>query len=453
MTDAATPTVDRRKAIEDLEAQLSRIPRSSRPYEHAAVAYRLGLAYAEASLGNPAEGFRRALACYDVAAAIFDPRFDPAEHARVLNAAGAAHRGLGDPRRAAGLFEKAATLLEGRGRDPERAAALNNLGLTLAELGEHERAVSACDAALPLFDEDTAEGRRGRAATLHNRGMARAAIGTRGALEGALSDYREAADQIDVGEAPYHFALVHHSIGATCSALAGVVAADDGATGASKRLVHEAVSAFTQSLAVFRRTDFPQQHAVAKHNLGLALVALGEPDDLRRALACFEDAAAVFDPRQQGAAWQQAYANLQRVEDRLGQQYPGTSRSQHFATLISNVDEREAIMLLRDRLTRLLDLREEIAHGVFIDLALAIYSLDFEAARTATTRMLGVLMELPNEKLALVLGAFLDAHERLSAEAEEGARGVLDQAVSDALVGPQRIWVRDYLYSRGFERP
>ncbi|MDP9442058.1 MAG: soluble NSF attachment family protein, partial [Actinomycetota bacterium] len=428
-------------------------PRSLRPYEHAAVAYRLGLAYAESPVGSRGELLRKALACFDVAAAIFDPRFDPAEHARVLNAAGAAHRGLGDPRRAADLFEKASSLFEGRGRDPEQAAALNNLGLAMAEVGEYDRAVAACDAALPLFDEDTAEGRRGRAATLHNRGMARAAVGTRASLEAALSDYREAAEQVDVAEAPYHFALVHHSVGVTCSALAGTVSEEDGGADARRRLLHEAVGAFTQSLSVFRRNDFPQQHAVAKHNLGLALMALGERDDLRRALVCFEDAAAAFDPRQQGAAWQQAYANMQRVEDQLGQQHPGTSRSQHFAALIETVDEREAIMLLRDRLTRLLDLREEIAHGVFIDLTLAILTLGFERARLVTTRMLGVLMELPNEKLAFVLGAVLDAHRRLAPEAEEEARGVLDQAVSDALVGPQRIWVRDYLYSRGFERP
>ncbi len=452
MTEAAPPTSDRRKAIEDLEAQLSRIPRASRPYEHAAVAYRLGLAYAEASLGNPTEGFRRALAYYDVAAGIFDPRFDPAEHARVLNAAGAAHRGLGDPGRAASLFDKAAVLLEGRGRDAERAAALNNLGLSLAELGEHDRAVAACDDALPLFDEDTAEGRRGRVATLHNRGMARAAVGTREALAAALADYREAAEQVDVAEAPYHFALVHHSIGVTCSALAGLGSNDAGAH-ASQRLLHEAVGAFTQALAVFRRSDFPQQHAVAKHNLGLALVALGERDDLRRALVCFEDAAAVFDPRQQGAAWQQAYASLQRVEEQLGQHYPGTSRSQHFVTLVASSDEREAVALLRDRLTRLLELPEGIAQGVFIDLALAVTGLGYDRARSVTARMLDVLMELPNERLAFVLGAILEAHRRLAPEAEEEARAVLDQAVADALVGPQRIWVRDYLYSRGFERP
>jgi len=94
-------------AIEGLEAQLRATPRATRPYEHATVAYRLGLAYAENPVGNRGELLRKALACFDVAAGVFDPRFDPVEHARVLNAAGASHRALGDRRKAAELFQKA----------------------------------------------------------------------------------------------------------------------------------------------------------------------------------------------------------------------------------------------------------------------------------------------------------------------------------------------------------
>ena len=81
-------SIDHKAAIEDLEHQLAKTPRASRPHEHAVLAYRLGLAYAESPAGNPAENLRRALAYYDVAAAIFDPRFEPVQHARVLNAAG-----------------------------------------------------------------------------------------------------------------------------------------------------------------------------------------------------------------------------------------------------------------------------------------------------------------------------------------------------------------------------
>jgi hypothetical protein len=100
-TEAVTPgpRTDPLEAIAGLEAQLKATPRATRPYEHATVAYRLGLAYAESPVGNRAEYLRKALACFDVAAGIYDPRFDPVEHARVLNAAGASHRALGDRRR------------------------------------------------------------------------------------------------------------------------------------------------------------------------------------------------------------------------------------------------------------------------------------------------------------------------------------------------------------------
>ena len=70
-------TIDHKAAIEDLTRQLASTSRATRPHEHAVLAYRLGLAYAESPTGNPSETLRKALALYDVAAAIFDPRFEP----------------------------------------------------------------------------------------------------------------------------------------------------------------------------------------------------------------------------------------------------------------------------------------------------------------------------------------------------------------------------------------
>ncbi|HET9443545.1 MAG TPA: hypothetical protein VFO65_09490 [Acidimicrobiales bacterium] len=447
---AVPPVTDRRQAVEDLETELRRTPRATRPFEHAILSYRLGLAYAEAPPGgNPVQGYRKALACYEVASAIFDKDNDPVEHARVLNAAGAAHRALGDSRRAARLFEQAADLLLERDRDDERAAMLNNLGLARAEIGALDDAVSACDAALELFDTTTAEGRRGWIAALHTRGMAKAARGTPDGLLAALDDYQEAAADIDIEEAPYHFALVHSSIGVTCSALAGQERDPD----RRRRHLAEAVGAFTQALAVFTRTDFPNQHAMTKYNLGLAMVATDEGDDLRRALSYFEDAAAAFDRHTQGAAWNQAFTSMTRVEEELGRRLPGTSRTQHYAALVADADEREARGLLRDRVPRLLEHPDNIRRAAFVDLAAAVTQLDFESARLFTARMLEVLMELPQEHMGMVLAATLDAHRRLPPEQLDDAARFLDQAVSDALVGPQRIWVRDYLYSMGFERP
>jgi tetratricopeptide (TPR) repeat protein len=340
-------TVDHKAAIEDLERQLAATSRASRPHEHAVLAYRLGLAYAEWPAGNPAENLRRALAFYDVAAAIFDPRFEPVQHARVLNAAGAAHRGLGDRRKAAELFEKAVTLFAEGGTENERAAAYNNLGLCRTEMGQPQAGVEAFDAAIGLFDGYTEEGKRGIMSTLHNRGQAHTGLGTEEGLEAALADFEEARGMIDPAENPLHYGMVEHSVGVTCSALAKMSA--DGRSS----FLQEAIRAFNNSLQVFTRTAFPYYYALVKHNLGLAHEAQGGTANLRRALVSFEDALAVFDTRLHADAWKQAYASLERVEKELNAK-EAKSRIDHYAALLAVVNLEERTVLVRERMFRLL---------------------------------------------------------------------------------------------------
>ncbi len=447
MSTSTTDSTGHQGLIASLEAQLANTPRSSRPFEHGGIAYRLGLAYAESSVGMPADNLRKALAMYEVAAQVFDPRFDPVEHARVLNAAGAAHRALGDRRRAARLFEEAAKLLEDRGRDEERAAALNNLGLSRAELGELEEAVKACDAAVELFDTSTAEGRRGRAATLHTRAQAHAAMGTEDGLDAALADYDEARTGLDPEDAPYHYALIHHSIGVTCSSLAGLRADQ------RERFLNDAIEAFNESLTVFTRSAFPFQHALAKHNLGLAWVALGGVANLRRALACFEDSVGLLDTRIHADAWRQAYASLSKVEEELERSFPGMTRPTHFAALVAGTTPEDRRALLRERLTAYLGNPEPRRRLLLTEHALASTQLARPQLAALIEGELSVVMELPTEAQEATLRARHDAHQRLSAEARDEANAAWDDAIGAALGAPQRIFVRDFLYSIGWERP
>lgn len=449
MTDIRAPQgIDPQQAIRDLEAQLRQTPRALRPHEHAVLSYRLGLAHAEAPAANPEAGLRKALSYFDTAAAIFDPRYDPVEHARVLNGAGAARRALGDRAKAAELFQTAADLLEGRDRDDERAGVLNNLGLVRAELGQLDQAVAACDVAVELFDTSTAEGRRGRVAALHTRGMAAAAAGTEEGLESALADYRLAASEIDVDEAPYHYGLVHHSIGVTFSALAGRRPDD------RRRLLLEAVAAFEASLKVFTRSDFPFQHAMVKHNLGLAWAGLGGVTDLRRSLANLEDAVGMFDPRLHGDPWRQAYASLERTEKELGRLTGGLSRAGHFVALLAALDAVERRALLKERLAVILAQPGEQRRRSLVDLALEGAKLDPATTRRLIESELSVLIELPIDQQEPGLRARFEAHRLLEDEEQrEEADRALDYAISDALQGPQRVSVRDFLYSIGWERP
>jgi tetratricopeptide (TPR) repeat protein len=441
------PIAERQAAIASLEEQLAKTPRASRPYEHAALAYRLGLAYSESPVGAPADGLRKALACYEVAAAIFSPEMDPVEHARVLNAAGAAHRALGDRRRAVKLFEDAVRLFEGHDRDGEHAAALNNLGLTRTELGEPKEAIVAFDLAIDLFDPSSPDGARGRVAALDNRGRAHSALGTEEGLEAALADFEEARNDIDPEEAPYHNGLVAHSLGVTFSALASLRSPGEEER---TRFLQEATRAFGESLEVFTRTAFPFQHALAKYNLGMAWLAMGGITNLRRALACFEDSVGIFDTRIHADAWRQAYASLERVEKELEPLAPGLTRAEHFAALAADVPREEREALVTGRILRLLS--QPYAGQPLGELSMAIGKLGDEGSQVIEAE-LDTIMQITIEGQEVFLQALFDAHSQLHGEEREAADRALDKAIGEALGGPQRIFVRDFLYARGWDRP
>jgi tetratricopeptide (TPR) repeat protein len=440
-------TVDYKAAIEDLQKQLAATSRATRPHDHAVLAYRLGLAHAESPSGNPTEGLRKALAFYDVAAAIFDPRFEPVQHARVLNAAGAAHRGLGDRRKAAELFEKAVALFAEGGTENERAAAYNNLGLCRSELGQAPAAIEAFDAAIGRFDSYTDEGKRGIMSTLHNRGQAHSSLGTEESLEAALADFEEARGMIDPDENPLHHGMVEHSVGVTCSALANLSV--DGRSA----FLQEAIRAFNNSLDVFTRTSFPYYHALVKHNLGLAHEAQGGTANLRRALVAFEDALAVFDTRLHAEAWKQAFASLERVEKEL-KAGGSSTRTEHFVALLAVTGLEERTVLVRERVFRLLALPEPRRTTTIAEMARAVGLLDFEAARKVYESIMKLVIELPKDTQSLSLKAIIEGHRNIEEEETRiDADRALDQAIGDALGGPQRVSVRDFLEAEGWERP
>ena len=441
-------TMDHKGAIEDLEKQLANTSRATRPHEHAVIAYRLGLAHAESPSGNPAEGLRRALAFYDVAASIFDPRFEPVQHARVLNAAAAAHRSLNNRPKAAELFEKAVALFADGGTDNERAAAYNNLGLTRTELGQPAAGVEAFDAAIALFDAYTPEGKRGVISTLHNRGQAHAALGTEEGLEAALADFEEARGMIDPDENPLHHGMVEHSVGVTCSALAR--GKEDGRAA----FLQEAIRAFNNSLSVFTRTAFPYYFALAKYNLGQAFLALGGTANSRRAMSCFEDALAVCDTRLHADAWKQTYASLEWVEKQLAAMAPGMTRTGNFAALLAVTNSEERTLLVRERVFRLLAQPDRVALGSVAELSRAVGLLGYDDARKVYESMMKLIIELPQDSQRLALRAIIEGHRGIEdEEARTDADRAVDQSIGDALGGPQRVAVRDYMSSEGWERP
>jgi len=443
---AQSVDADRLAAIRSMEAQLAATSKTAQPQQHATIAYRLGLAYAEHPTGPLEDSLRRALASYDVAASLFDPRFDPIEHARVVNAAGAAHRSLGDTAQAATLFRRAATLLERHGRADERAAALNNLGLALAAQGQVAEAIEHFSTAIELFDKATPDGLRGWSAALHNRGQARSAAGDEAGVRAGLEDYHLALSEVESSEASYHYGLLYHSVGVASMALAALDPEQ------ATPLFEEAADSFNESLTVFTRSGFPFQHALAKYNLGYAAERLDGVANLRLALACYEDALAALDPRLHTAQREMAFASLVRVEERLAEWAPTPGRAHHFTSMVAAAAPEDRLPLMRDRLLRYLALPGPPRHKALVELALAEYWLGPERARILIEAELGVLVDLPNEFLKVSLEARIEALRQLGDAAEEAGRA-LDDAVGAQLGLPQRLFVRDFLYAQGWERP
>ncbi|MBA2387257.1 MAG: hypothetical protein H0V69_09210 [Acidimicrobiia bacterium] len=435
-------------AIVRLEAELGATRKETNPYEHALVAHRLGLAYAETVSGQPQERLRRALACFDVAATLLDPRFHPIEHARVLTAAGSSRRSLGDPAAALGLFRRAAELAAGRVNADEAAAMANNVGLALLELGDVDGAIDQFDVAVAGFGTDSPDGRRGRTSALHNRGLSRAASGRPADLTVALCDYDDAVAGVAFDEAPLHHGLVQHSRAVAASALA------DAETGPDRAQAwrEAAIEAFTAALDIFGWPDHAAQHGIASFNLGRMWARSDDVDELRRALLCFEDAVTAFDPRHQATPWRQAYDSLLAIEARLAPDHAGWSRVDHLLALL-DADPQGAQRLMRGRLARWLPLPTAARDGALTAFVGAALRDGGDVGAGALVLLLSAVMELPVEAQSAALDALLAVRAEADENGREAIDRLVDRAVGEAVVGPQRVFVRDHLVAGGFERP
>lgn len=426
--DAAKETIER------LEKQLRRTPKARR-FEHAVLRYQLGLAYQELPMGERSINLSRAVASLEKAARLFDPAERPTEHGRTQNALGVALRELGQRDEAAAAFRSAAGLLPADDSPGEHGAALNNLGLTLTDLVRRDDAIAAFEAALGAFSAPNLL--RQRLAALHNLGQALAASEDRAEVERALERFAEALDIADPDEHPYQWALINHSMGVAYTAISEPA---------------KAVESFGRALQVFTRARFPFQHALAKNNLGLAYAQVGDLGSLRRAVVAFEDALRVLDVRLQREQWEQAYNNLQLAERALEERGEKASRTEHFVRVAA--EEGTGVeAALRDRVTEATILPEPRRTQALGELDVAILSLPDDDAARLTSAWLNILMELPHEQFAAGLSARMAVHASLDEQAEARARRILDGAIGNELLAPQRIRVRDTLYQMGYERP
>lgn len=434
-------------SVAAMKARFESIDRSTDSLKWAAAAYRLGMATAEQPTAHPEQNLRDALGLYQRAADVLTVQRAPVEHARILNAAGSAHRMLGDPSTASRLFREALGLMSGKGVDVEEASVLNNLGLVLTEGGRLDDAVEAFKMSLDMLPGNDDEQVRTMLATKHNLGQVHLARGGIDGCDAAIAVLVDAASMAGGTEASMHTAMIDHTLGIAWKAKAGIDPA------ASAHCLDEAITAFERCLTIFTSVGFPMQHAIAKHNLGHAYAGRDDVASLQRALAYYEDSLNIFDPRLHQPQWQEAFANAEVVEKRLEVAVPGATRADHIATLAGGMDDNERLMFLRQRLmqmerlpkTNQLERLTVMYHAIITQPAVSFVA----SIRTIIT----VLMELPETLLESALESQMAAHRMLDNHDQRAADFILDEAINSLLFGPQRIRVRDMLDDIGWDRP
>lgn len=435
------------ESVAAMKARFDSLDRKVDSLRWATAAYRLGMATAEQPTASPEQNLREALGYYQKAADVLTVGRAPVEHARILNAAGSAHRMLGDPSTASRLFRQALGLMAGKGVAAEEASVLNNLGLVLCEGGQLDDAIEAFMKSLELLPGANEEQVRTMLATKHNLGQVYLARGGVDGCDAAISVLSDAAATAGGTEASMHTAMIDHSLGIAWKAKATL-----DPVGGDGHL-SEAVAAFQRCLTVFTSIGFPMQHAIAKHNLGHTLAGRDDVASLQRALANYEDALNIFDPRLHKQHWQEAFANAEAVEARLEVAVPGATRADHIAMLMGSMDENERLMFIRHRFVQMERLPKTNQIDRFTEFFYAVITQP-AASFVATIRtVITVLMELPETLLESALESQLAAHSMLDNHDQRAADFILDEAINALLFGPQRIRVRDILDDIGWERP
>ena len=448
MTSNDTPTaVSATESVAAMKDRFESIDRYSDSLSWATSAYRLGMATAEQPTAHPQDNLREALGYYEQAAQVLTAQRAPVEHARILNAAGSAHRIMGDPSTASRLFSEALGLMSGKGVDVEEASVLNNLGLVLTEGGRLDDAVEAFTMSLDMLPGGDDEQIRTMLATKHNLGQVHLARGGVDGCEAAIEVLADASAIARGTEASMHTAMIDHTLGIAWKARAGFDPA------MHDRDLSEAIAAFERCLTVFTSVGFPMQHAIAKHNLGHALAGRDDLDSMRRALAYYEDSLNIFDPRLHQQQWQEAFANAEAVEKRLEAAVPGATRADHIATLAGSMSDDERLMFVRQRLVQMERLPKENQLERLTALSYAIVTQPAASFVASLRTIITVLMELPEDLLESALESQLAAHAMLDNHDQRAADFILDEAINALLFGPQRIRVRDMLEDIGWDRP
>lgn len=455
---AAGLAQDVARAEAQLQQELLHTSRRRDPERFAVVAYRLAMVLGDAVVGDPGSRHQRAVTLFRQSAEAFAEVGSRLGEARARTGAGAALRALGCGDTALRELTVALELLADLDAPRDEASAATNLGVVLSDLGRHREAGEVLAVAMERFDPTTAEGRRGWATACVDRALAAAEEPGDDAALTAAGLYQRVLDEVAEAEAPSQHALAWYGLGMAELHLAGqqprapAGAGSGGPPSTSERL-DRAERALAEAATRFHPGLWPGQHALCCLALAEVHQQRGDRTSLRRALARTEDALAVLDPRRFAPLRQRATACLAAVETALAGPGPEPTRAEHLAELMGDVDEDERRWWLRERVGRLVALPAGARERSLGELAQATCCLGRPRYDRVLASLLAVVMEWPIDEQAAVLRAQLLAHGRAGDGQRPDLDRALDQAVTAALESPQRVAVRDFLRSLGFERP
>lgn len=161
----------------------------------------------------------------------------------------------------------------------------------------------------------------------------------------------------------------------------------------------------------------------------------------------------ILDVRMHREQWEQVFKNLELAEKGLKELGQQGTRAEHFVRLLGQEDDQTMVNRFRERLSEYTTLPDPRRVEALAELDVAMLGLPDDQASRLTNSWLSILMELPHEQFLAGLQARMIAHGTLGGEARERAVRILDNTIQNELLAPQRIRVRDTLYSIGYERP
>jgi tetratricopeptide (TPR) repeat protein len=284
-----------------------------------------------------------------IAVSLFDRDRLPHEHAKALNALGAALRDLRRRDEAADAFNAAAEVFASLQEPVEQGAALFNLGLVQRDQGEHEQAAQSFRRAAERLEAQRAPALRELGSLLLERGK----------LDEATAVLEEALALPDDPRAR----------GATANAL--------GLTHLAAGRADAAVAAFAEAAGAYGRSLRPANYAMAKANIALAFEQAGQLADARLAA---RQALRVDDAAQ--AVRAQAEAVLARL---------GAVTDDLIVVLTNETPERQQTLL-----------REEVP---FWDQSNAAAFVAADLTPDALEAWLAALLELPPDEFESAIAA------------------------------------------------